>query len=435
MATLVDKKTTIAVFVEFNKPDNTFSQAILDYVTHHPKISHIFHINNTFLLNQTTPVEVSPDIFVVMIREELDKNKWQQNPNQDQWIEFYSLEKSATEVREFLNTIQENYILNVKNKLGNRRYFFNLIPQTATTNMDGMKEYISMAPTFRFTMKPFVTNRKFTNLFGENMEQIRRRVEFFHSNKEWYDEKGIPYTLGLLLSGPPGTGKTSTIKCLANECNRHIINIHLNNDITKGQMENLFFNENLTVFDAVANRTDTFRIPLDQRLYVLEDVDCQSDLTHARKYIDKELASASENPLLDRKKLNESLKMDLSFLLNLLDGVLENPGRMLIMTTNHASVLDSALVRPGRIDIISEFTYCSQRTIQQMLEFFYNIRLTGGEVEELRAFKDIFTPAQISKTMFENWEDYRRAINQWKNASIVFQSLRYSDESEPEPES
>ena len=30
--------------------------------------------------------------------------------------------------------------------------------------------------------------------------------------QEWYDRKGMPYMLGLLLHGLPGTGKTSTIK-------------------------------------------------------------------------------------------------------------------------------------------------------------------------------------------------------------------------------
>ncbi len=30
--------------------------------------------------------------------------------------------------------------------------------------------------------------------------------------QDWYDLKGQPYMLGLLLHGQPGTGKTSTIK-------------------------------------------------------------------------------------------------------------------------------------------------------------------------------------------------------------------------------
>lgn len=37
-------------------------------------------------------------------------------------------------------------------------------------------------------------------------------------------------------------------------------------------------------------------------------------------------------------------------LLNVLDGVVDTPGRMVIMTTNHVDTLDSALIRPGRID-------------------------------------------------------------------------------------
>lgn len=37
-------------------------------------------------------------------------------------------------------------------------------------------------------------------------------------------------------------------------------------------------------------------------------------------------------------------------LLNVLDGVVDTPGRIVVMTTNLVDVLDDALIRPGRID-------------------------------------------------------------------------------------
>ena len=37
-------------------------------------------------------------------------------------------------------------------------------------------------------------------------------------------------------------------------------------------------------------------------------------------------------------------------LLNVLDGIVDTPGRIVIMTTNHPEALDAALIRPGRID-------------------------------------------------------------------------------------
>jgi len=43
-------------------------------------------------------------------------------------------------------------------------------------------------------------------------------------------------------------------------------------------------------------------------------------------------------------------KLDLSGILNVLDGVVDTPGRLLVMTTNHPEKLDPALIRPGRID-------------------------------------------------------------------------------------
>lgn len=37
-------------------------------------------------------------------------------------------------------------------------------------------------------------------------------------------------------------------------------------------------------------------------------------------------------------------------LLNVLDGVVDTPGRIVVLTTNLVDVLDRALIRPGRID-------------------------------------------------------------------------------------
>ena len=142
-----------------------------------------------------------------------------------------------------------------------------------------MSKDFSRLPAFlTFTMKPFHTNRRFSNLFGEEVELVRKRVQFFTKNKAWYDEKGIPYTLGLLLSGPPGTGKTSTIKCITNETNRHIVNVNLNSDISKKQLDHLFFSEDISVMNSLTGQYEKYRIPLNQRVYVLEDVDCQNDL-------------------------------------------------------------------------------------------------------------------------------------------------------------
>ena len=46
----------------------------------------------------------------------------------------------------------------------------------------------------------------------------------------------------------------------------------------------------------------------------------------------------------------KSDKLDLSGLLNILDGVVDTPGRIFIMTSNHPERLDAALIRPGRVD-------------------------------------------------------------------------------------
>ena len=124
-------------------------------------------------------------------------------------------------------------------------------------------------------------------------------------------------------------------------------------------------------------------------------------------------------PLTNDKKGEDKNKVDLSFLLNLLDGVLENPGRIVIMTSNFPDTLDSALIRPGRIDVIAKFKNCSNKTVTDMLEFFYDIKLSEEERERvLRLREEIVTPAELSKVMFENFSDHEASIQHMENLTI-----------------
>ena len=458
----VKKKTaSITITINVNNPDNVLGHALLDFITNNKNTTHVSYIRESFILNQKDVITIDEEIFARMTEStSMDANGNQgststnvgsgagSNAGQSaivQIIEVYSFTKTTDQLRNFLDDIKQKYAINLKNKLGNKRYYFNMNQTNVPMDIDKRKDLSRLPPHFTFIMKHFQTNRKFSNLFGEDIEIIRNRVNFFCKNKKWYDEKGIPYTLGLLLSGAPGTGKTSTIKCLANETNRHICNVNLNTDMTKTQLENLFFNENINVLNPISGQHESFCIPLDQRIYVLEDVDCQSDIVMERALKSNAYTSRlrsetsfpkdtvlrtstfgpNTNSINDTKKEDESsekiedkYKVDLSFLLNLLDGVLENPGRIVIMTSNYPDTLDSALIRPGRIDVIAKFGNCTNQTVIEMIEFFYDIILSKENRERICACKEgIITPAELSKVMFEHFSDYQEAVNHMEKLS------------------
>ena len=107
--------------------------------------------------------------------------------------------------------------------------------------------------------------------------------------------------------------------------------------------------------------------------------------------------------------------INLSFMLNLLDGVLETPGRMMIITSNYPDKLDDAILRPGRIDIKIQFKRASIQVICDMLAHFYNMQPNDFKCEIPQKFDEIFTPAEIMDVCSNNYTDYKNAINELKN--------------------
>lgn len=243
------------------------------------------------------------------------------------------------------------------------------------------------------------------------------------------------------MSGNPGSGKTSVIKCIANELKRHIINIHLNDSMTKTQIENLFYNEQISVTQN--GKTETYTIPIDKRIYVLEDVDCQCEIILDRgdetaeqvlakknaelkeeisrlKYALSELSNgrkavmaSGKMPELDAKKEDiekSNQKITLSFLLNLFDGVLETPGRITFMTTNFVDKLDKAFTRPGRIDIISKFGFADQSQLIEIIEHRYDTKLDDIQLNIINNLPYCITPAEVSRILFENFDNLNGAL-------------------------
>ena len=76
-------------------------------------------------------------------------------------------------------------------------------------------------------------------------------------------------------------------------------------------------------------------------------------------------------------------KLNLAGLLNVLDGVVDTPGRILVMTTNHPEKLDPALIRPGRINKRLHLGYCSVETVHQMASHYLQIkqRMTAAQLK------------------------------------------------------
>lgn len=250
----------------------------------------------------------------------------------------------------------------------------------------------------------WASNVTFENRFFTGKDKILNKINFFINNPEWYKKRGIPYTLGFLLWGEPGCGKTGFIKALMNLTGRHGISIKLNNKFDMNKLRDIIYDDEIA---------DDLIIPQENRILIFEDIDCMGDLVQDRnikeqektKLISETSVDSDETEYKQKKKTkkseddsftlldNNNYNNNLSYFLNILDGLQECPGRIIIMTTNKPEQLDKALIRPGRIDYNINFTKATTEDVKNILEHYW---VEDIDIQEIKAYINCtFSHAEI----------------------------------------
>ncbi|KAF8809901.1 P-loop containing nucleoside triphosphate hydrolase protein [Phlegmacium glaucopus] len=169
------------------------------------------------------------------------------------------------------------------------------------------------------------------------LDSIVRDAREFLDTADWYVKAGIPHRRGYLLYGPPGTGKTSTIYALAGELRLEIYSLSLASGF---------------VDDSLLQRA-VAAIPKDS-IFLIEDIDCafQSREEAEDSLADSAFMSPYPGMVMPGMMSGKGRKSNvtLSGLLNVLDGVGSEEGKLFFATTNFVDHLDPAILRPGRID-------------------------------------------------------------------------------------
>ena len=139
-------------------------------------------------------------------------------------------------------------------------------------------------------------------------QEIQSDLAKFFASREIYENYRIPWKRGILLIGPPGNGKTHTVKALVNSTDRPCLYVKSFKSQCGTDQDNM-----RDVFSRARRNAPC--------ILVLEDLDS----------------------LIDSKNR--------SFFLNELDGFASNTGILVIATTNHPEKLDPAILdRPSRFD-------------------------------------------------------------------------------------
>lgn len=283
-------------------------------------------------------------------------------------------------------------------------------------------------------------------------QEIIDEIDAYRNDPSWYSERGLPRRRGYLISGPPGTGKTSFIRAVAFKYHLNVRQLSLTQkgmddkillDLVKGLgPPDLILVEDIDAAgDIVKKRTADghSQETRDEDMTLEEDdsdsqsstsvdADIQVD-THDQQsargwgddqetlhdgwttgpsnddpehrhvgWSDRRSTAPQRKP---KKKSKPIARVTLKGVLDAFDGILSPEGHLLFMTSNHPELLDPALTRPGRVDRKIVFENATRDQLRGMFIHFFTPSQHSKpsfNVELLPFLADTFADAVPSKS-------------------------------------
>ena len=233
-------------------------------------------------------------------------------------------------------------------------------------------------------------------------ERMIEDFEQFFASRELYESHNIPWKRGAILIGPPGNGKTHTIKALLNRLNKPTI--YVKRVETEGPGSSAI----PSIF--IRARTNA------PCIIVLEDLDSLIG------------------------KSNRSL------FLNEMDGMSSNNGIMVLATTNHPELIDPAILnRPSRFDrkytfgLPAEDERLAFLTLWNEARFPAAMRLTPEQLAQLAARTNGYSFAylkELAVSMMTRWF-HAQDIPVWSVATeqcdLLNEQVKTPDDEPPQP--
>ncbi len=186
-------------------------------------------------------------------------------------------------------------------------------------------------------IKP-ISKRDMDSIFLEESIKIEvlESINGFLGNREFYDSIGLIYKYSIIFHGDPGTGKSSLIVALGSYYKKNLCYLDLSLIGDGGDLKRAFS-----------------AIP-ENSILILEDIDCHK-VTKSRETLEGEPTPSEE-------------KINLSTVLQLMDGMYLPDGTVVIATTNYLEKLDKAFIREGRFDKKIELKKANKELALKMCE-------------------------------------------------------------------
>jgi mitochondrial chaperone BCS1 len=191
-------------------------------------------------------------------------------------MEMHFVSEAADAIDAFIDIAYEWYMEELRKLEDNSRYMYEL--QAGSGAKSSSSDDDNAAGSIVYARYGLSDEKSFDSLFFQEKEAILKLVDHFQSKTGKYSIRGYPHKLGLLLHGPPGTGKTSFIKAMAQYTGRSIVNVSLSKITTNTELMSVFFDKRYHI----KGESVPVKLNMKDVIFVMEDIDAASNVVKRR---------------------------------------------------------------------------------------------------------------------------------------------------------